>query len=94
MTYFESILKVLIVGLVLGAGLPAIFAGGLVAYSNGAGGAEVDGTAHAPNPILKYFGIVLFLFVAFVIITAVFWITRTTIIHHFGVDLFPFMPKK
>ena len=38
MTYFESILKVLVVGLVLGAGLPAVFAGGLVAYSNGAGG--------------------------------------------------------
>jgi hypothetical protein len=94
MTYFESILKVLTVGLVLGAGLPAVFAGGLVAYSNGAGGAEVDGSVHAPNPVLKYFGIVLFLFVAFVIITAVFWITRTTIIHHFGVDLFPFMPKK
>ena len=29
-----------------------------------------------------------------VIVTAVFWITRATIIHHFGVDLFPFIPKK
>ena len=35
MTYFESILKVLAVGLLLGAGLPAVFAAGLVAYSNG-----------------------------------------------------------
>ena len=33
MTYFESILKVLAIGLVLGAGLPAVFAAGLVAYS-------------------------------------------------------------
>ncbi len=94
MTYAESILKVLVIGLVLGAGLPAIFAAGLVAYSNGAGVTEADGSARAPNPVLKYFGIALFLFVAWVIITAVFWITRTTIIHHFGVDLFPFMPKK
>ena len=38
MTYFESVLKVLAVGLILGAGLPAVFAGELVAYSNGAGG--------------------------------------------------------
>ncbi len=93
MVYAESILKVLVVGLVLGAGLPAVFALGMVAYSNGAGGTEADGTTHAPNPALKYLGLLLFLFVAWVIITAVFWITRTTIIHHFGVDLFPFMPK-
>ena len=38
MTYFESIFKVLIVGLVLGAGLPAVFATGMLAYSFGAGG--------------------------------------------------------
>ena len=50
MTYFESILKVLVVGLVLGAGLPAIFATGLVAYSNGAGGDEADGAVHAAQP--------------------------------------------
>jgi len=94
MTYLESIGKVLLIGLVLGAGLPAVFAGGLVAYSSGAGGQGSDGTAIAPNPMLKYLGIVLFVFVGWVIVTAIFWITRTTIIHHFGVDLFPFMPKK
>jgi hypothetical protein len=94
MTYAESIGKVLLIGLVLGAGLPAVFAGGLVAYSSGAGGQSSDGTAIAPNPVMKYLGILLFVFVGWVIVTAIFWITRTTIIHHFGVDLFPFMPKK
>jgi hypothetical protein len=94
MTYAESIGKVLLIGLVLGAGLPAVFAGGLVAYSSGAGGQGSDGTAIAPNPVMKYLGILLFVFVGWVIVTAIFWITRTTIIHHFGVDLFPFMPKK
>ena len=93
MVYLESLLKVLVVGLLLGAGLPAVFAVGLRAYSSGAGGTNDDGTTTAPNPALKYLGIALFLFVAWVIVTAVFWITRTTIIHHFGVDLFPFMPK-
>lgn len=94
MTYFESILKVLLVGLVLGAGLPAIFATGMLAYSFGAGGEEADHVIHKSNPPLKYLGILLFVFVGFVIVTAVAWITRATIIHHFGVDLFPMFPKK
>jgi hypothetical protein len=94
MIYLESVLKVLVVGLILGAGLPAIFAVGLVAFSNGAGGQAADGTVTAPKPILKYVGVALFLFVGWVIVTAVLWITRATIIHHTGIDLFPFMPQK
>ena len=94
MHYLESIGMVLLVGLLLGAGLPAIFATGMLAYSHGAGGEEADHLSHKPNPALKYLGIVLFVFVAFVIVTAVAWITRSTIIHHFGIDLFPMFPKK
>jgi hypothetical protein len=94
MHYLESIGMVLLVGLLLGAGLPAIFATGMLAYSHGAGGEEADHLIHKPNPALKYLGIVLFVFVAFVIVTAVAWITRSTIIHHFGIDLFPMFPKK
>jgi len=91
MSYVEAIFKVLVVGLILGAGLPAVFAGGLVAYSNGAGGKHADGTVQAPNPALKWLGILLFVFVGWVIVTAVVWITRATIVHHFGFDPFPFM---
>ena len=94
MTYLEAIIKVLFVGLLLGAGLPAVFAAGMVAFAAGAGGAHPDGSVTAPNPVLKYLGLLLFVLVGAVIVTAIFWITRTTIIHHFGVDLFPFMPKK
>ncbi|MBJ7400774.1 hypothetical protein [Mycolicibacterium sp.] len=94
MHYLESIGMVLLVGLLLGAGLPAIFATGMLAYSHGAGGEEADHLIHKPNPVLKYLGILLFVFVAFVIVTAVAWITRSTIIHHFGIDLFPMFPKK
>jgi len=94
MHYFESIFKVLVIGLVLGAGLPALFATGMLAYSFGAGGEEADHVIHKPNPALKYLGIVLFIFVSLVIVTAVAWITRATIIHHFGIDLFPMLPKK
>jgi hypothetical protein len=94
MNYLESILKVLVVGLVLGAGLPALFGVGMLAYSHGAGGEEADHVMHKANPPLKYLGILLFLFVALVIVTAVAWITRATIIHHFGIDLFPMFPQK
>lgn len=94
MHYLESIGKVLLVGLVLGAGLPALFATGMLAYSFGAGGEEADHVIHKPNPALKFLGILLFAFVSLVIVTAVAWITRSTIIHHFGVDLFPMFPKK
>ncbi|OBF95519.1 hypothetical protein A5790_07370 [Mycobacterium sp. 852002-51152_SCH6134967] len=94
MTYLESILKVLVVGLVLGAGLPALFATGLMAFSSGAGHESADGTVTAPNRVRKYLGIGLFVFVGWVIVTAVLWITRGTIIHHTGIDLFPFMPQK
>ncbi|HEX3546377.1 MAG TPA: hypothetical protein VHU62_07365 [Mycobacterium sp.] len=93
MTFVEAISKVLFVGLVLGAGLPAVFAVGMLAYSAGAGGEHPDGTTSAPNPALKYLGILLFLFVGWVIITAVAFIARATIIHHFGIDLFPMVPK-
>lgn len=93
MTYAEAILKVLVVGLILGAGLPAVFAYGLVSYSAGAGGVHEDGTAIAPNPALKYLGLALFTLVGAVVVIAILWITRTTIIHHTGVDLFPFLKK-
>jgi hypothetical protein len=93
MTYLEAILKVLVVGLILGAGLPAVFATGMVAYSNGAGSQQPDGTVTSGNPMLKYLGIVLFALVGLVILVALLWITRTTIIHHFGFDPFPGVKK-
>ena len=93
MHYLEAIIKVLIVGLVLGAGLPAVFAAGIVAFSAGAGGEHPNGTVTAPNPVLKYAGILLFLVVAAVVVVALLWITRTTIIHHFGFDPFPGVKK-
>ncbi|MDV3125506.1 hypothetical protein M1247_11330 [Mycobacterium sp. 21AC1] len=94
MTYLEAVFKVLVVGLILGAGLPAMFAAGLVSYSRGGGGANADGTANAPNPALRFLGVLLFTIVGAVIVLAILWITRTTIIHHTGVDLFPFLAKK
>jgi len=88
MHYLEAVFKVLVVGLIFGAGLPAVFAAGLVAYSNGADGVADDGTTHAPNPILKLFGQVLFILVAAIVLLAVLWITKDVIAHHTGVHIF------
>lgn len=93
MTYLEAIFKVLVIGLILGAGLPAVFAVGLVAYSKGAGGAEADGTTSAPNPALKVAGLLLFTLVAAVIVIAILWITKGTIQHHFGFNPVAFIPS-
>ncbi|WP_019971855.1 hypothetical protein [Mycobacterium sp. 141] len=92
MTYIEAIFKVLVVGLILGAGLPALFASGLVAYSSGAGGTHEDGTVSTPNQALKALGLLLFAVVAAVIVIAILYITKTTIIHHFGFNPVPFIP--
>ena len=94
MTYVEAIFKVLVVGLVLGAGLPAIFAVGLVAFAKGSGDDGVDGVAVvAPNPALKAVGLLLFTLVAAVVVIAILFITKATIIHHFGFNPVPFLPK-
>lgn len=92
MTYLEAIFKVLLVGLVLGAGLPAVFAIGLAAYSRGAGGADGHGATTAPNPALKFLGLLLFTVVAAVIVIAILYITKGTIKHHFGFNPVPFLP--
>lgn len=95
MIYVESILKVLVVGLVLGAGLPAIFAVGVVAFSKGTGGEETEGGAVvAGNPALKALGLLLFAVVVAVVVIAILWITKATIIHHFGFNPVPFIPGK
>jgi hypothetical protein len=93
MSYLEAIFRVLVVGLIFGAGLPAVFAGGLVAYSNGAGGVSQDGATRAPNPVLKLLGLTLFVLVGAIVLLAILWITKDVINHHTGVDLFAFLGK-
>lgn len=89
----EAIAKVLLVGLALGAGLPALFAIGLRLFL--AEPASQDGESAAPgNPITRYAGIALFVLIAAVIVVAILWITRTTIDYYFDINLFPFAPKK
>ena len=55
--------QILLVGLVLGAGLPALFAGGIRALAWGAGGAagtSTGGSAAAPHPLGRVLGYACF----------------------------------
>ena len=84
-----SVVNVLIVGLVLGAGLPAVFAFGMRLVAEGTAGVHVDGTATSAKPVLRYLGYLLFAFVALVIVVGILWLTRQTIYFHTGVQIFP-----
>ncbi|ACY20364.1 hypothetical protein Gbro_1055 [Gordonia bronchialis DSM 43247] len=90
MDIVEAIGKVLMVGLVLGAGLPALFAYGLRLHSVGNGDENADGTLSAPHPALKVASYLVFAFVALVIVTGILWITRQTIYYYTDIKIFPF----
>jgi len=69
----EAIWKVLLASLVLGAGLPAVFALGIRSLAWGTGGdAEVD---HAPgNPAGRVVAAILFLIVAYGIVSGILFV--------------------
>ena len=94
MSTVEAIFRVLVVGLLFGAGLPALFAVGMRAYAAGEGGVDADGVTQAPHPAMKIVGWALFALVGLIIITAVLWIARASINYHLGINLFPWAPKK
>ncbi|WP_420175780.1 hypothetical protein [Luteococcus sp. OSA5] len=57
--FFSALGKVLLVGLLLGAGLPALFSLGIRAMAYGAGGAAE--TSHAPgHPVGRVLGVLCF----------------------------------
>lgn len=58
--FANSIWQVLAIGLLVGAGLPAIFAFGIKGMASGAGGsAEID-ISQRPNPVARALGILCF----------------------------------
>lgn len=89
MDIIEAIGKVLLVGLVLGAGLPAIFAVGLRLQAAGSGEINADGTTSPENPALKALAFVLYAIVLAVIVIGILWITRQTINYYAGIKIFP-----
>lgn len=85
----EAIARVLVVGLTLGAGLPALFALGLRLRALGAGDENADGSITAPNPAYKAAGYFLFTLVVAVIAVGILWVCRHTLDYHLGIQVFP-----
>ena len=57
----DAVWKVLLVGLILGAGLPALFAVGVRGLAIGNGHEREDGTVHKPNPVGNALAAIAFL---------------------------------
>ena len=82
-----SAFRVLLVGLLLGAGLPALFAVGMKLQSVGAG--ESTGAAPAQRrPFLTGLGWLIFAAVIAVVLLGVLYITRHSLHHYLGLSLF------
>jgi hypothetical protein len=72
----ETIWRVGLVALVLGAGLPVLFAAGIRSLAWGTGGAAEDSNAR-PNPIGKVLAGVIFLVVAYAIVSGIVYVIAT-----------------
>jgi hypothetical protein len=88
-----SAVRVLIVGLILGAGLPALFALGMRLQAAGLGEEVVTtgslaGEHGRRSPGLVLAGRILFAAVILVVLLAVLWITRHSLNHYFGLTIF------
>jgi hypothetical protein len=62
--FIDAAWKVLVAGLVLGAGIPALFAAGVRLTAVGTPGADPSGTATAPRAVPLFLGSLCFLLAA------------------------------
>ena len=78
---FQAVWKILVVGLVLGAGLPTVFAAGIRAMAYGQGGAAEEhasgAAAAAPHPIGRAIGVLCFAVVLAAVALALIYIVAT-----------------
>ncbi|MGC0364546.1 hypothetical protein ABH922_002530 [Rhodococcus sp. 27YEA15] len=86
----DSLWQVVLVGLLLGAGLPAIFAVGLKFLDSGRGGSpDATGSAVATrNPVAVTAGIACFVVVLGAIVTGILYIMQDFLSHTFGITIF------
>ena len=90
---YEAAFKILVFGLLLGGGLPALFAIGVRLNAEGAGVAEHSGTVARKNPMLGAVSWAIFALVLFLVIVAVLFIARDFIGHQTGLYILGAKPK-
>lgn len=84
-TMGQDFLEVFVAALVLGAGLPLLFALG-VRFT--APSVEANGSVNHPHGALKALGYLFFAVIVLMIIAGVLWITQGVIFYYTGIDLF------
>ena len=90
---YSAVLHIVIAGLLVGAGLPALFALGVRLTAEGAGQVNHDGTVVQKNPVLVAAGWVIFLAVLITVIVGVLFIARDFIGHQTGWYILGAEPK-
>jgi hypothetical protein len=90
---YSAVLHIVIAGLLVGAGLPALFALGVRLTAEGAGQVHHDGTVVQKNPVLVAAGWVIFLAVLITVIVGVLFIARDFIGHQTGWYILGAEPK-
>jgi len=90
---YTAAMKILIFGLLMGAGLPALFAVAVRMNAEGAGVADHGGTVSGKNPMLAGLSWVIFGVVLVAVLIGVLFIARDFIGHQTGVYLLGAKPK-
>lgn len=85
---FTSLLRVLVAGLVFGAGLPIVFAVGVRLLATGHGTEGGKGTADGGKPVALAAAYTLFAVVAMAAFLGVLWITKGSLKHYLGIEVF------
>ncbi len=90
---YEAVLQIIIAGLLIGAGLPALFSLAVRLNAEGVGVVDHGGTVSQRNPLLAALSWVIFAVVLTAVIVGVLFIARDFIGHHTGLYLFGAKPK-
>ena len=85
--------KILVAGLLVGAGLPTLFAIAVRLNAEGTGVVQHDGTAARKNPVLVSLSWVIFALILVAVLLGVLFIARDFLGHHTGLYLFGAKPK-
>jgi hypothetical protein len=81
---YTAVLQIIVAGIIIGAGLPALFSIGVRLNAEGSGVVAHDGTVAHRNPALTALSWAIFAVVLIVVIIGVLFIARDFIGHHTG----------
>ncbi|NLZ58311.1 MAG: hypothetical protein GX898_08455 [Corynebacterium sp.] len=85
---FGSLVDVTLVGILLGAGLPALFAVG-IRMAHGPSAVTADGTvSHHAGPLGKAAAAICFGIIFIAVMAGILWVTKSTIFQYSGWDIF------